>query len=193
MERLPFCRIIKNAIGKGPHEPCNHTERPCDKSVVDRIDTDDRNLHGIAGYQHRERLASPHCRRARNQSGRSDLGPNKLPRGKRGCSPSERLAEPRVRPKEVLYGLRSPVHREFFLMRDGAKPRAPDFFPSSARHSRWRFSSIGTGHAGGYLSTCETRRGFWTLQYGDRTGSGTWADIGRLDHRQFFLALDFFH
>ena len=80
-----------------------------------------------------------------------------------------------------------------FLCGTGPEPWAPDFLPGSPRDRRRRVSPFGTGHAGGYISSRQTGRGLRALQYGDRDGPGAWADLGRLDHRQFFLALDFFH
>ena len=68
----------------------------------------------------------------------------------------------------------APLHRQFLSVRDGAEPRAPDFLPRSPRYCRWRFSPFGTGHAGRYISACQTRCGLWTLQYRNRDGTGHW-------------------
>src|ERR1700730_8665486 len=183
MSLIPPIKSGTKPFVKRTYESRNNTKRTGSEPMVDRINADNRNLHGTAGYQHSERLASAHRRRTRNQSRRSDLGTDELPRGQRGCASVERLVESRFRTKKLLHDLRRPVHAQLVLLRDSSEPRHFDFLPGASRDCRWRPGSIGAGHAGGYLSASQTRSGFWALQYGYCVSAGTWANPGWVDHR----------
>src|SRR6516162_2618707 len=165
------------------YEPRNYTKRAGSQSMVDRLDPDYRYLHGAAGYQHCERLTPAHRWRTRNQSRRSNLGADQLPGGKRRGSSPQCMAEPGIRPQELLHGLRGPLHAQLVLVRGGSEPWTLNFFPSAAGGGWGRLGSFGTGDAGGHLSASQTRSRLWTLQHGYCVSAGTRTDPGWVDNR----------
>ena len=105
----------------------------------------------------------------------------------------ERVAQPRLRPQALLHDVRRAVHRDLVSLRNRAEPRRADFFPRAAGHRRRRPGAGRTGDTGRYLSRREARRRFRALQHGDRHCARHRAAAGRMDHRQFLVALGFLH
>src|ERR1700730_9175175 len=183
MSLIPRIKSGKKPFVKRTYESCHNTKRTGSESMVDRIDADNCDLHGIAGHQQSERLAPAHSRRPRNQSRRSDMGADRRSRGSLRGSSVKRLVESRLRTEKLLHDLRRPVHAQLVPLRDSSEPWDFDFLPGAARDCRGRPCSIGAGHAGGYISASQTRSGFWALQYGYRVSSSTRANPGWVDNR----------
>src|SRR5215470_13364367 len=78
-------------------------------------------------------------------------------------------------------------------MRTRAEPRRPGFFPHSAGRGRRRFATKRTSHSQRHVSARKTRHGVCRVRRCRRRRADHRSLARRVDHRQFFLALDFLH
>ena len=93
----------------------------------------------------------------------------------------------------ILHDVPRDLHGEFPALRDCAQPRSDDSVSRDSRRGRRRLATHGAGHSGGHFSAATARRGFRALWHHHHRRSNGRADIGRLDYRQLFLAMDFLH
>ncbi len=95
--------------------------------------------------------------------------------------------------KTVLHDVRGDLHGEFVFVRAGAKPGRAGFVPRAARNRRRRIATERTGDFERHVFARKARhgvRGVWTR---GGCGADDRAVAGRMDHRQFFVALDFLY
>ena len=122
------------------------------QSLVDRAYRNPGDLHGGAGYLHRQRRLAAYGGDSGRQPGRSHLGADQLPGFERHRAAHLRLALHPFRTQALLHDLRGAVYHLLAALRPGAYPAVPDSGPHSARPGRRRTGSQRTGHPGGYVS-----------------------------------------
>ena len=104
-----------------------------------------------------------------------------------------RLALHRHRTQALLHDLRAAVHRLLVPVRHCAQPSGADRRAHPARRGRRRPAALRAGHPGRHVLHRKTRHGLRALRHGRGGGARHRPDAGRLDHRQFQLALDLLH
>ena len=151
------------------------------------------HVHGGARYEHRQRGAAAYRRQSFRGSGREHLGAYVLSGLERHRAAAERLALFDHRSQALLHGLRRAVHHQFVSVR--ARPESPhaDRVPHSSRRGRRRLAAERAGHPRRHLCSRQARHGIRRLWHSGGDGSGHRSNTWRLDHRQFYLALDFLH
>ena len=85
------------------------------------------------------------------------------------------------------------VHGELAAVRARAEPQRADRLSRPARAWRRRHADQRASHPGRHVSAAKARPGVRALRHRRHRRADGRADARRLDHRQLFLALDFFH
>ena len=153
----------------------------------------DRDLHGGARHLDRQRRPSAHCRQHGVEHRREHVGPHELSRRQRDDIADQRLAVRRHRPQALLHVVRRDVHGQLDAVRARAESGDADLLSRAARSRRRRHGAERAGDARRHLPAAEALAGLRALRHrGDRRADHR-ADARRLDHRQFFLALDLPH
>jgi hypothetical protein len=148
------------------------------------------DLHGGSRHHHRQRRVALHRRRDGRERGRGVVDRHHLSRRQRGHPHRERVSGAEVRPQGSLPGLPGIVHRKLAALRHGVEPRFPAALSHHAGARRRRHGAGLAVDPGGFLSVGKARPGICVV--GDRggRGAGRRPDVGRLDLRQLFLALE---
>ncbi len=148
------------------------------------------DLHGSARYHGRQRLDSAHCRQSGfDQRGRY-VGSHVVPGFERHCVADFRLAGKPHGPEAVAADLRRRVHGDVAVLWPGHFAYAVDCFSRAARADGRRTATAGPGDSSGNFSqgtAWSCHGGFW---HRHSAGTDSGAYVGRMDHRQLFLALD---
>ena len=151
------------------------------------------NVHGGARYQYCQRGAAAYRRQSFRGSGREHLGAYVVSGLERHRAAAERLALFDHRSQALLHGLCRAVHRQFVSVR--ARPQSPhaDRLPHSSRCGRRRLATERAGHPRRHLRSRQAGHGIRRLWHSGGDGACNRSNAWRLDHRQFYLALDFLH
>ena len=98
-----------------------------------------------------------------------------------------------VRPQEIFHDLPGDLHREFPAVRDCPQPRGDYLVSRHPGRGRRRTATHGPGHPRRHFSASAARRGLRALWHHRHRRAYDRTDLGRLDYRQLYLALDFLH
>src|SRR5882762_8750268 len=163
------------------------------QSLGDRDYRDAGHVYGSAGHLHCERGAAAHFRQFVGGRGRIDLGADVVPGFQRDCAAAFRMVLLLDWAQTVLYVVRRAVHGQLISVRFGAEPGRARAFPYFARYRRRWFAAQRAGHLERHVFGRKARHGLRSV----RNRGGRRADhrslARRLDHGQFFVALDFLH
>src|SRR6266404_131713 len=163
------------------------------QSLGDRDYCDAGHVHGGAGHLHCERGAAAHFRQFVSGRGRIHLGAHVVFGLQRDCAAAFWMFLLPDWAQAVFYVVRRAVHGQLVSLRPGTELRRARAFPYFARYRWWRFAAQRAGHFERYVCGRKAGHGF----RGVRNRGGRRADdrslARRLDHGQFFLALDFLH
>src|SRR5262245_2127385 len=103
------------------------------------------------------------------------------------------MAQPSLRPEELLSGVRCALHSHVAVLRPGTDAWHYALQPRTAGHRRRWISAGGTGDPGRYIPRGKTGIGIRAVHDRHRYGTGNRPGFGRLDHGQLQLALDLLH
>src|SRR5271169_580112 len=95
--------------------------------------------------------------------------------------------------KAVLPVLLEHIYRKFAVVWLGPESRNSTPLPRVARCGRGWFAAHGASYPGGHVSSGRARPSFCPVRYYSHPCADDRADLGRMDHLQLFLAVDFFH
>ena len=150
-------------------------------------------LHGGARYEHRQCRPALHGGQPGREQRREHLDPHFLPGFECHRAAHQRMVRRRARPQAILHDVSRDLHGEFPAVRDCAQPRGDYPVSRAAGRGRGRTATHGPGHPGRHFSTSTARRGLRALWHHHHRRAYDRTDLGRLDYRQLYLALDFLH
>src|SRR5438270_13099935 len=96
-------------------------------------------------------------------------------------------------PQTLLYVMCGVVHGQLVFMRLGPEPRRARSVSYFAGCGRRRLATQRAGHLERYILAGEAWHGVRGLRNCSRCGSDDRSLARRLDHRQFFMAMDFLY
>ena len=118
-----------------------------------------------------------------------DLGADLVSGDQRDRPADERLARLDDRPQTLFHRLHHRLQPDLAALRVGPEPCRADHRPRPAGDHRRRVAAELPGDHYRQLCPGKARPGLCRLRRGRRFRAGDRADLGRLDHRQFHLAL----
>src|ERR1700686_708956 len=196
-KRTVFCVLtIEEEVGRGNCEPNSSQAADTGREhqpVGDRHNGDASDVHGGAGHLDRQRGAAAHFGKFVGGRGRIDLGADIVSGFQRDCAAAVRLVLFVDRAEAILYVVRGAVHGQFVFVRFGAEPWRTRAVSHFAGRRRRRLAAKRAGHLERYVFAGKARNGFRGLRNRGGGGAHHRSVAGWLDHRQFFLALDFLY
>src|SRR5579864_200172 len=196
-KRTAFCVVlVKEESTTGNAEPNSSQAADTGREhqpVGNRRYRDDGDVHGGARHLDRQRGFAAHFRKFIGGGGRIDLGADVVSGFECDCAAVVRLVLVLDRAEAVLYVVRGAVHGELIFVRAGAEPWRTGAVPHFAGRGWRRIAAERAGHLERHVFAGEARNGFCGLRNRRGGGADHRSVAGRLDHRQFFLALDFLY
>ena len=134
-----------------------------------------------------------HRRRPGTKLRRSDLDTDDISGCQRRGAADVGVAEPRLRPEELLSGMRRAVHVDVAVLR--LAPTLGIMLSSRVLQgiAGGGLAPVAQADPGRYIPAGQTSLGIRALHHRHRNRAGHRPGTGRLDHRQLQLALDFLH